>query len=135
MSDDEKPGVLMYGGASIPGKASAMEIIALEARVKELEEHFDGCAGAEATINDWRQRAVKAEARYLALLKTSLEKLRFDETRRAEAAEARVKELEALLHRQAGRWTLCTVCGATARNAPAKEIVHHTTCALAKARG
>lgn len=44
---------------------------AMVERVRELQEHFDGCAGAEATINDWRARA--------------------------EAAEARVKELEAEL--------------------------------------
>jgi chromosome segregation ATPase len=30
-------------------------------RLAELQEHWDGCAGAEATINDWRARAEKAE--------------------------------------------------------------------------
>lgn len=35
--------------------------------LEDLQGHWDGCAGAEATINDWRQRAEKAVERVLAL--------------------------------------------------------------------
>ena len=42
---------------------------AAEARVRELQEHWDGCAGAEATINDLRQQVATAEASKTALIR------------------------------------------------------------------
>ena len=44
--------------------------------------------------------------------------------------QARVVELEEIIIRSAGTWTMCTVCGATTRDG---EITHKATCALALA--
>lgn len=34
-----------------------------EPSLEEIREHWDQCAGATATINDWRERADAAEAK------------------------------------------------------------------------
>lgn len=50
-------------------------------------------ARAEVEADHWRMRAEKAEAKYTELRATSIEKLRLEESARAEKAEVTVDEL------------------------------------------